>query len=282
MNAPHPELSEPRLTVYPDILQGSDEWLAQRRGIVTASVVGNLITVRKLSAIDYPCTACGSTANEPCRSKVRADTAIKTLHTERAELARRNPANTVFETANNDTSRSLTALLVAERITGWTDPTYISDDMLRGFADEPIARHIYSEHYGPVHEAGFMVREYQGIRIGYSPDGLVADDGLIEIKSRRPKIHLTHVLSGQVPAENMAQCQTGLLVSGRKWLDYVSYSGGMHLWIKRVYPDQRWFDAITAAVEAFEANAREMQLHYFESVADFPMTDRIIEQEMVI
>lgn len=222
------------LTVYPDLLQGSDEWLAQRRGIVTASIVGDLITAKTLKP------------------------------------------------ASNDTSRGLTALLVAERITGWTDPTFMSDDMLRGIEDEPRARDVYSEHYAPVYEAGFMVREHDGIRIGYSPDGLVGADGLIEIKSRRPKIHVAHILSGHVPSEVMPQLQCGLLVSGRKWIDYISFSGGMPMWVKRVHPDQRWFDAILAAVHAFEANAAEMIRLYNEAVEGLPTTERNIEMEIVL
>lgn len=271
--------TESHLTVYPDLLQGSDEWHDQRRGIVTASTVGDLITTRKLSAIDYTCPACGAGVNESCRSKVKAGAAIKTLHTERADVARRSSnSNIVFETAHNDTSRSLTALLVAERITGWTDPTFMSDDMFRGIDDEPRARDKYSEHYAPVHEAGFMVREQDGVRIGYSPDGLVDGDGLIEIKSRRPKIHVAHVLSGQPPAEVMPQLQCGLLVSGRKWIDYISYAGGMHLWVKRIYPDRRWFDAILTAVHAFEANAAEMIRLYNEATHGLPTTERVLTE----
>jgi hypothetical protein len=267
-----PEWLEAPLTVYPDLLQGSDEWLAQRCGIVTSSVIGDLITTRKLSAIDYTCPACGATADAPCRSKKAAAT-IKTLHPERAEIARRT-GSIVFDTASNETSRSLTKLLVAERITGWVDPVFMSDDMFRGIEDEPRARDTYSEHYAPVQEVGFMVREHRGIRIGYSPDGLVGADGLIEVKSRRPKIHVGHILSGHAPAENMAQLQCGLLVSGRKWIDYISYCGGMPLWPVRVYPDQRWFDAIVAAVHAFEANAAEMIRLYHEAVEGLPTTER--------
>lgn len=264
----------PKLTVLPDLLQGSDEWHDQRRGIVTASVVHNLITTRKLSAIDYACPACSATANEPCRSKTKAGAAIKTLHSERADAARKSPSSIVFDTASNDTSRGLTAQLVAERITGWTDPTFMSDDMFRGIEDEPRARDKYAKHYAPVTETGFMILDYRGIKIGYSPDALVGDDGLLEIKSRKPKIHLDHILSGHVPIDNMPQLQCGLLVSGRKWIDYVSYCGGMPLWRKRVLPDQRWFSAILAAVNAFEANAAEMIRLYNEATDGLPTTER--------
>ncbi|WP_032368559.1 YqaJ viral recombinase family protein [Rhodococcoides fascians] len=267
-------LTRPTRTTLPDLEQGSDAWHGQRRGIVTASIVGNLITTRKLSAGDYDCP-CGALANEPCRSKSKTGTGtIKSMHPERAEIARKSSSGIVFETASNDVSRGLTTMLVAERITGWTEDMFVSDDMMRGVEDEPRARDKYSQHYAPVAEVGFMTYEDSGIKLGYSPDGLVGDDGLIEIKSRRPKKHLSTILSGHPPVENMPQLQTGLLVSGRKWIDYVSYCGGMPLWVKRVYPDQRWFDAILAAGRAFEANAAEMISIYQDEIAGFPSTDR--------
>ena len=90
------------------------------------------------------------------------------------------------------------------------------------------------------------------VKLGYSPDGLVGEDGLIEIKSRRQKKHLQTIINDAVPPENMAQLQCGLLVSGREWIDYVSFCGGMPLYVKRVTPDEQWQDAILTAVEAFE------------------------------
>ena len=269
------------LHILPDLIQGSDEWMDQRRGIMTASVVGNLITTRKLTATDYDCPACEAPATEPCRSKTKPGATIKTMHTERADNARANP-RTILETASNDNARSLTLLLAAERITGWTDPTYINDDMWRGSFDEPLARAVYAKHFAPVEENGFMIEDKWGFRLGYSPDGLVGEDGLIEIKSRRPKNQVQTVISGHPPIETMAQLQCGLLVSGRKWIDYVSYAGGMHLWPHRVYPDQKWFAAIIAAVRAFEANVTEMLRLYAEGVEGLPLTERIVEQEIVI
>jgi len=222
-------ITEPRISlqVFDDIEQGTDEWHALRRGIITASVVGLLITAKTIKP------------------------------------------------ASNDTSRSLTASLVAERITGYTEPTHTSADMERGNLDEPYAREVYSEHYAEATEVGFMVREFDGIRLGYSPDGLVGHDGLIEIKSRRQKIQLKTILDDEVPLENMAQIQCGLLVSGRDWLDYVSYCGGMPLYVKRVYPDINWFTAIKDAVTAFEKTAAQMLETYQAAVAGRPNTDRI-------
>lgn len=185
-----------------------------------------------------------------------------------------------LKVANNDTSRRLTMLLTAERITGHTDPTWRSDDMLRGVFDEPIARDLYSRHHSTAVEVGFMIRDDWGFELGYSPDGLVGDVGLIEVKSRRQVKQLESVLADEVPAENMAQIQCGLLVSGRAWCDYVSYCGGMHLWTKRVYPNETWQNAILAAVAEFEKNSAEMQAKYLAAVEGLPATERISYDEV--
>jgi predicted phage-related endonuclease len=141
---------------------------------------------------------------------------------------------------------------------------------------------VYAEHFAPVEPLGFMVRDDWGFHIGYSPDGLVGDDGLVEVKSRRAKKHLQTILEDEVPAENMAQLQCGLLVSGRAWIDYVSFCGGMPLYVKRVEPDPAWFDAILAAVTAFEDTASLMVADYTAATEGLPMTERVIEMEMVI
>ena len=177
--------------------------------------------------------------------------------------------------ADNDISRGLVAIAAAERITGYCDPTYVTVDMQRGVEDEPFAAYAYADHHAPVTPCGFMVRTWaNGTALGYSPDGLIGDDGLIEIKSRRGKKHVETVISGEVPAENMAQLQAGLLVSGREWCDYVSYCAGLHLWTKRVYPDDRWFEAIRAAVEAFERAVSTTVFAYTRAVAGLPLTER--------
>lgn len=213
------------LTIYDTLEQGTPEWLEARRGIVTASTVGKLVTA-------------------------------------------------TGRVANNDTSRALIHALIAERITGRVEYTAPSRDMQRGTLLEPYARDLYVRHYAPVQEIGFMRFENgNGSAIGYSPDGLVGDDGLIEIKSRTPRIQVNTILADRVPAANMAQLQAGLFVSGRDWIDYVSYSPGLPLYVKRVQPDAAWFAAIIYAVEAFEATARETLTQYHAAVANMPATE---------
>lgn len=151
----------------------------------------------------------------------------------------------------------------------------MTSDMWRGVEAEPFARDIYSGHYQQAVEVGFMLREEDSWTLGYSPDGLVGDDGLIEIKAPRAKTHLKTILADEVPWHYMAQCQSGLLVSGRKWIDFVSYVGGMPLYVKRVLPDPKWHEAITAACIGFEANAEKITADYRTRVAGMPKTQRI-------
>ena len=150
--------------------------------------------------------------------------------------------------------------------------------MMMGHVAEPIVRGLYAKHYGvKVDEMGFMVREDdRGYKFGYSPDGLVLDVGCLEIKSRHPKEHIATVLADEVPAEHMAQCQGGLFASNREWCDFVSYSPGMALWIKRVYRDLDWFEAIASAIDTFETVAHLAESTYRARVAGFPMTERAI------
>jgi hypothetical protein len=219
------------LHVFNDLEQGTEAWLAARRGMVTASVVGQLLT-----ATGRP--------------------------------------------ASNDTSRRLTLALVAERITGETEPVYMNDDMLRGHLEEPIARDMYAEHFSDPHdrvtETGFMVRDDWGFSLGYSPDGLVGDTGLIEVKAPRAKGHIATILSGVVPDRHMPQIQAGLLVSGRDWCDFISYYGGLPPFVKRVHADPKWAESIVAAVAAFEDAAVQMTERYDIATRGLPATERRI------
>jgi len=272
------------LDIHSDITQGSDEWHDLRRGIVTASTVAKLLTVGPPGPITYQCPTCNTNPGNPCISLTnKTPTPIKTMHPGRYTFADQlaPTAAPVIQVANTDTARAVTATLTAERISGFTEDTPMSPDMWRGVEAEPIARDLYAQHHAPVTEVGFMIEDRWGFPIGYSPDGLVGSDGLIEIKAPRAKNHMLTILSGEVPAQYMAQLQTGLLVSGREWIDYVSYSGGMPLWVKRVYPDTAWHVAILAAVGTFETAAADMAADFHAATADLPATERPRPLEMM-
>ena len=143
------------------------------------------------------------------------------------------------------------------------DPTprdnYISYDMQRGHDDEPYAVKAYEKKTGlDVTHCGFIENSSFGRKVGYSPDGLVGDDGLIEIKSRTPELqtktimdHVAGRSADLIPSEFMMQCQAGLLISGRKWLDFNSFCNGHPLVTIRVEPIPAFQDAIMFAIVHF-------------------------------
>ena len=144
----------------------------------------------------------------------------------------------------------------AERITNYVEPQFYTAAMARGHRDEEIARDIYSEQHAEVTECGFITRQWGDAILGYSPDGLVGEDGLIEIKSRAQKYQLATIVGDKVPDEYIAQIQTGLLVTGRKWCDFISFCGGMALFVCRVLPDADMQEAIRLRAVAFDEEVR--------------------------
>lgn len=225
---------EVTVTYHDAVAQGSDEWMAMRCGLLTASEMKHIITP-------------------------------------------------TLKAANNEKSRSHVYELAAQRISRYVEPSYISDDMLRGMEDEFFARRIYSENVAPVRECGFITRDFGTFTIGYSPDGLVGDDGLIEIKGRRQKFQVQTIADNAIPTEHSIQAQTGLLVTGRQWLDFLSYSGGLPMMPVRVFPDEAVQTAIQEAAERFEDAVADVLASYNHNLREhrsFP-TERRVQEEML-
>lgn len=186
-----------------------------------------------------------------------------------------------LKVADNETSRGLTMTLAAERITGHVDYVHPTADMQRGTDDEPFARAVYAERYGHVDQVGFMVLDEANYTLGFSPDGLVGDDGLIEIKSRKPKEHLATVLLDRVPLYNLAQIHAGMLVADRSWCDYVSFSAGLPLWRKRIERDHKWDAVIESAASAFQINVMNIVDNFTIATLNLPPTERRPEVEEI-
>ena len=188
-----------------------------------------------------------------------------------------------LKAASNDKERAHMYELLAQRITGYVEPRYVSDDMLRGHDDEVEARILYSERFAPVEEMGFITNDEWGFTIGFSPDGLVGDDGFIECKSRRQKFQVQTIIDGVMDPDYSIQVQTGFLVSKRKWCDHISYSGGLPMATIRIYPIPEIQDAILSAATAFEKRLAEKMTRYREVIATNTRlipTERKIVQEM--
>lgn len=158
--------------------------------------------------------------------------------------------------AESKTRRTYMMKLLAEKITGQIASYGNSVHMERGHLMEPKARDAYT------FKAGRVVKQVGFIRnaiAGYSPDGLVGDDGAIEIKSKLPHLHLDVMLKGEMPSEHKAQVQGGLWVSQRKWCDFVSYCPGLPMFIKRVERDIEYIDKLSTAVAEFVNQMRELE-----------------------
>ena len=186
-----------------------------------------------------------------------------------------------LQIAKNDKCRAHAYELAAQRITGYVEPQYITDAMMRGHEDEIHAADLYAEKYAPVQECGFITQDFVGgMVLGFSPDRLVGDDGLIEIKSRSQKYQMQTVSNDEVPVEHIPQVQTGMLISGRKWCDYVSYCSGMPMYVKRVHACEETQEKLLAAAYEFEKSVQNIIDSYATNAVGLYPTERVIEQEM--
>ena len=129
--------------------------------------------------------------------------------------------------------------LVSERLTGEKQETYINQAMQDGIDREFYAREIYVQQHGEVEEVGFI--QHPTLEAGASPDGLVGDDGLIEIKCPLGTTHTETLMTQEVPSKYIPQIQFQLLCTGRKWCDFISYNPmfpeHLQLFVKRVDAD---------------------------------------------
>ena len=194
-----------------DIVQGSDEWFAARRGKVTASRVADLMARTK----------------------------------------------TGFSTSRENYK----AELVLEIMTGQTIPNFTSDAMRWGTEKEPEARAKYAETtFEPITEIGF-VDHPDILGAGCSPDGLVGDDGLIEIKCPNTSTFIEILLNDKVPQKWQTQIQMQLDCTGRQWCDFVCYDPrmpeGAQIYIKRVERDDMFIATMREMIQTFIKEVNE-------------------------
>jgi len=127
--------------------------------------------------------------------------------------------------------------IAIEQITGQPiSGGYSNSNMERGHEQEQEARELYEiETFSTVTNGGFFDCGF----VGCSPDGLVGDDGLIEIKSVIPSVHYNNIKRGGLDPAYSWQFIGNLKATGREWLDFVSYCAdfpeGKKLFIHRIY-----------------------------------------------
>jgi predicted phage-related endonuclease len=168
----------------------------------------------------------------------------------------------VLAKGEGKTRRTYMMKLIGERLTGESSSHFTNEHTERGHVMEAEARAMYSfDVEAPLTQVGFVRRTYTGdarLVAGCSPDSLVGEYGLLEIKTKLSHLQLEVLLADKVPTEHVAQCQGALWVTGRKWLDFVSYWPGLPLFKKRVYPDLEYFDRLGLGLIAFELEIQEL------------------------
>ena len=138
--------------------------------------------------------------------------------------------------------------LAGEKIIGKPEESYQNNDMLRGQEMEAEARQLYElTTEETVTQVGFCIDNGYGC----SPDGLVGKDGLLEIKCPKLSTHVSYLLANKLPTEYYQQVQGQLLVTGRKWVDFVSYFPAIKPFIIRVVPDKEFQKALRVELELF-------------------------------
>ena len=156
----------------------------------------------------------------------------------------------VMAKGQGKTRKTYMLKLAGEILTGEPQEQFTNVHTERGNELEPEVLELYQiQTDNDVEECGFI----KTASAGYSPDGLIGDDGLIEIKTRLPHLQIELLLADKVPSEHIAQIQGGLWVSGRDWCDFVSYCPGLPMFIKRVYRDEDKISDISTAIDKFNA-----------------------------
>ena len=150
--------------------------------------------------------------------------------------------------------------LVAEKLTREQTPFYQNEHMARGTELEPDARKMYEFIKDvEVQEVGFCLHDT--LEAGASPDGLIGEDGGLEIKCPAPATHVEYLRGGKLPSKYKQQVMGCLWITGREWWDFMSYHPSMKPLIVRVERDEDYIAELEAcvskAVELIEENVEK-------------------------
>lgn len=141
-------------------------------------------------------------------------------------------------------------MLLAEWLMGEPADTYTNAAMDRGSEMEPEARAFYElERDAEVRQVGFVTRD-DGL-CGCSPDGLVGDDGGVELKCPLPGTQIGYLLEGKIPAKYVPQVQGNIYLCEREWWDFVSYHPTLPPVVLRVHRDKKFIAALTVELDKF-------------------------------
>lgn len=145
--------------------------------------------------------------------------------------------------------------LAGEILTGEPMDSYTNAHMERGIEREDEARSLYAFLTNTTPEQVGFIRNGN---CGCSPDSVIGDDGLLEIKDALAHIQIDRLLRNTLPSEHKAQVQGQLMVTGRKWCDFMSHCRGLPPLIVRVERDEPYIAEIRTAVDAFVAELEQL------------------------
>jgi len=146
------------------------------------------------------------------------------------------------------TRRTYLLKLAGERLTGQPAEQYTNKHMERGKEMEAEARALYVfQSDAELEPVGFI----RNGNMGCSPDSLIGTNGGLEIKTKLPHLQLEVLEKREVPGEHFAQCQGFLLVTGREWIDFVSYWPRLPPFVKRVYRNDTYLAELKVEIDMF-------------------------------
>lgn len=148
----------------------------------------------------------------------------------------------------SETRKKYLYQLAGEIITGEPTESFSNMHTDRGHVHEPIARTYYSLlHDVDPQIVGFI----RNGRKGASPDGLIGNDGAIEIKSKQPNVLIPVLMADEFPPEHKAQTQSVLWIAEREWIDLICFWPSMPLFVKRAYRDEEYIKSLSDALDKF-------------------------------
>jgi hypothetical protein len=151
--------------------------------------------------------------------------------------------------------------LAGERITGEVVSGYSGGHLERGRAMEDDARRLYEfDRDVQVERVGFVTNSLWNA--GASPDSFVGKDGAIEIKTKLPHLHIACLETDEVPEDHIAQCQGVLAISGRAWIDFISYWPRLPIFVKRLHRDEPYIAKMKTEVLDFNAALAALAAKY--------------------
>jgi hypothetical protein len=149
--------------------------------------------------------------------------------------------------------------LAGERITGDPMDNFSNHHMERGHEMEPEARQLYAFlNDAELKQVGFVTNGPKGC----SPDSLIGDNGMLEIKTKLPHLMIAALEADEFPSDHRAQCQGQLWVAEREWVDLVCYWPKMPPLIKRAYRDEEYIKSMSDAVDQFNDELEALVAKY--------------------